>query len=281
MTFHPNPDLLVPPTCLNATCPPASCPPATGSIALVGAGPGARDLLTLRALDRLHAADVVYYDRLVQPEVLALANPRARRVYVGKEVGAPAWTQGQIDAAITASALQGLRVVRLKSGDPSMFGRAAEELAAASAAGIEVEIVPGITAASAAAASLGAPLTSRGQIDRVVLATGTAMTGQAVANLSASLVPGTRLVLYMAMQHLAQIEAALLTAGTPPMTEVCILMHVSTARQRNLTCPLHGMAAAARSADMVNPAVVIISLPANPPDLAERVPLATRTSVAG
>ena len=162
-----------------------------------------------------------------------------------------------------------------------MFGRAAEELAAASAAGIEVEIVPGITAASAAAASLGAPLTSRGQIDRVVLATGTAMTGQAVANLSASLVPGTRLVLYMAMQHLARIEADLLSAGTPPLTEVCILMHVSTSRQRNLTCPLHGMAAAARSADMVNPAVVIISLPANPLVSLESLAFTRQMAVTG
>ena len=145
-----------------------------------------------------------------------------------------------------------------------MFGRAAEELAAASAAGIEVEILPGITAASAAAASLGAPLTARCQIDRVVLARGTAMTGAAVATLPASLVPGTRLVLYMAMQHLARIEADLLLAGIPPMAEVCIVTHVSTAQERTLTCPLRGMAAAARSAQMVNPAVVIISLPANP-----------------
>ena len=107
-----------------------------------------------------------------------------------------------------------------------MFRRAAEELDAAHVAGISVEIVPGITTASAAAASLGAPLTQRGQIDHVVLATGTAMTGDAVTNLSASLVPGTRLVLYMAMQHLAEIEAQLLSAGAPPQAEVCIPTHV-------------------------------------------------------
>ena len=248
---------LAPPKTLNLTATPAQI----GSIALVGAGPGARDLLTLRGLDRLRAADVVYYDRLVDPDMLTLCHPRARRVYVGKEVGAHAWTQAQIDAAITAAALQGLRVVRLKSGDPSMFGRAAEELAAAHAAGIPVEIVPGITAASAAAASLGAPLTARGAINRVVLATGTAMDGSAPADLAASLVPGTRLVLYMAMQHLPQIEAQLLAAGAPTLAEVCIMMQVSTPKERQITCTLSGMAAAARQAGMANPALVMISLP--------------------
>jgi len=238
-----------------------SVPPKPGHIALVGAGPGARDLLTLRAVDRLRAADVIYYDRLVDPQILALAGPRATRIYVGKEVGAHAWTQARIDAAITAAALQGLAVVRLKSGDPSMFGRASEELAAAHAAGITVEIVPGITAASAAAASLCDPLTARGQIDRVVLATGTSLSGDAVGNLAASLVPGTRLVLYMAMQHLAQIEAQMLAAGIPPGTEVSIVTQVSTARQRDLRCTVMGMAEAARAAAISNPAVVMIALP--------------------
>lgn len=245
MTFQANPDWM----------------PKLGSIALVGAGPGARDLLTLRAVDRLRAADLIYYDRLVDPDILSLAGPHAALVYVGKEVGAHAWTQGQIDAAITASALHGLRVVRLKSGDPSMFGRATEELDAARAAGIPIEIVPGITAASAVAASLGEPLTARGQIDRVVLATGTTMTGDAVGNLSASLVPGTKLVLYMAMQHLDAIETQLLTAGAPPQAEVCIVAQVSTVNERQLRCPLLGMAAVARSSGVINPAIVILTLP--------------------
>ncbi|CAN0459624.1 unnamed protein product, partial [Hapterophycus canaliculatus] len=144
-----------------------------GSIALVGAGPGARDLLTLRAVERLQEADVIYYDRLVDPEVLELARRDAERVFVGKHVGAHAWPQDQINRVIVAEALKGRRVVRLKSGDPGVFGRAREEMDAARAAGVAVEIVPGITAASAAGAAMGQSLTERGQTDTLILATGT------------------------------------------------------------------------------------------------------------
>lgn len=113
-----------------------------GSIALVGAGPGAADLLTLRALRLLQDADVIYYDRLVDPAVLDLARRDAERVFVGKEVGASSWPQDRINAVIVAAAKQGRKVVRLKSGDPGIFGRLAEELDAAHAAHIPIEIVP-------------------------------------------------------------------------------------------------------------------------------------------
>lgn len=252
MTLHSDPSLL---------CPNTPVQPKRGSISLVGAGPGSGDLLTLRALDRLRAADVVYYDRLVDPAVLDLAGPRATKIFVGKHVGAHSWPQARIDAEIVRAALQGLRVVRLKSGDPSIFGRAGEEIAAARAAGIAVEIVPGITAASAAAASLCQPLTERALLDRVVFATGTALTGDRVESLAASLVPGTRLVLYMAMQHLSQIEADLLRHGTADETSVTIVSHCGSADERSLECPLRGMAAAAKAGGMENPAVVMISLP--------------------
>lgn len=155
MSFQTNPAALLPAA-------------AKARISLVGAGPGAADLMTLRAARRLSEADIVFYDRLADPEALAFAKPTAQRVYVGKEVGAHHWPQPRIDAAIVAAALAGRRVVRLKSGDPSIFGRAAEEIAAARAHGIVVDIVPGITAASA---FLCDPLTERGVTDRVVLAT--------------------------------------------------------------------------------------------------------------
>lgn len=222
-----------------------------GQIALVGAGPGAADLLTIRALRRIEAADVIFHDRLIDPEVLALSA--ARKVFVGKEVGANAWPQTRINAVVTAAALSGLKVVRLKSGDPSIFGRAAEELDAARAAGIPVEIVPGITAASAAASALGRPLTERGRTERLVIATATCRPGT-VATLA--IAPGTTLALYMAMHRLAEVEAELLAMGVPPESEVQIVQSAGCVDQRIGETALHGMARTA--AAFSNPAIVLV-----------------------
>ncbi|WP_417727487.1 siroheme synthase CysG [Roseovarius sp.] len=133
-----------------------------GQITLVGAGPGARDLLTLRAVERLQEADVIFYDRLVDQDILELARRDAERVFVGKHVGAHSWPQNRINRVIVAEALKGRRVVRLKSGDPGIFGRAGEEIEAARSAGVCVEIVPGVMAVSAAGAAMGWSLTERG-----------------------------------------------------------------------------------------------------------------------
>lgn len=126
-----------------------------GVISLVGAGPGARDLLTLRAVKRLQDADVIFYDRLVDPDALELARRDAERVFVGMDVGASTWPQDKISTAIVAEARKGRRVVRLKSGDPGIFGRAAYEVEAAKAAGVRLEIVPGVAAACAASDARG------------------------------------------------------------------------------------------------------------------------------
>jgi uroporphyrin-III C-methyltransferase/precorrin-2 dehydrogenase/sirohydrochlorin ferrochelatase len=201
---------------------------AGGRIDLVGAGPGARDLLTLRAVQRLQEADVIFYDRLVDPGVLELARRDAERIFAGKEVGACAWPQDRIDRAIVSEARRGRRVVRLKSGDPSIFGRAAEELDAARAAGVPCEIVPGITAASAAAAALGRPLTERGETDRLVLATGACRPGDADPDWAAMLTPGTTLALYMAAGRAAEIAGRLRAAGLPGEIEVEIAASAST-----------------------------------------------------
>ncbi len=251
MTFHADP----------AGIRPAVVIPKPGHIALVGAGPGAADLLTLRAVERLRAADVVYYDRLVSPEVLAMAGRRARRVFVGKEVGAHSWPQDRINAAITAAALSGLRVVRLKSGDPSIFGRAGEEIAAARALGITVEIIPGITAASAGAASLCRPLTERGRTERLVLATATCRPGDAWAGLDGVLQPGTMLALYMAMHRLADVQGALRAAGLGEDHAVLIAAHIGTAREAVLETTVGRLCADAAHHGIGNPAIIYVSVP--------------------
>lgn len=232
--------------------------PAMGHIALVGAGPGAADLLTLRALNRLREADVVFYDRLVEPEVVAQAGPRAERIFVGKEVGLHSWPQEKIDAAIVAAALQGRRVVRLKSGDPSVFGRACEEIEAARAAGIPVEIVPGVTAASAAAAQMLRPLTERGQTDRLVIATATCRPGDAPQGLAAALQPGTTLALYMAMHRLAEIRAELLAAGLPGETGIDIVSGAETRRAHHVATTLDALLDDVAASRIANPAIVFI-----------------------
>src|ERR1700730_9396308 len=148
---------------------PSSC---TGKVYLVGAGPGDPELLTVKAQNLLRRADVVLHDDLVSQAILMLAGPQAKVVNVGKRCGAKGITQAEINARMVDSARRGLQVVRLKSGDPAIFGRLAEELDALEAAGVECEVIPGITAGIAAAASLGASLTDRRKSSRVVIVTG-------------------------------------------------------------------------------------------------------------
>lgn len=227
---------------------------AGGSIALVGAGPGAADLLTLRAVRHLQEADVIFYDRLVDPALLELARRDAERVYVGKAVGACAWPQDKICSVITAAAAQGQRVVRLKSGDPVMFGRVEEEVAAARARDIPVEIVPGITAASAAAAGLGQSLTARGETDRVVYATGTCRNGDTAPDWASMLQPGTTLALYMAAGAAAEVRAVLLAAGTPGDLPVDVLTDISRPGETRVSLPLRRLGEARIAA----PAVIMV-----------------------
>jgi uroporphyrin-III C-methyltransferase len=251
MSFLENPSLMV----------PAAALPGTGKIFLVGAGPGAADLLTLRAIRVLGQADVVFYDRLVDPEVLAFARKGADCVFVGKEVGAHSWPQPRIDTAIVVAALAGKHVVRLKSGDPSIFGRATEEITAAHTHGIEVEVVAGVTAASAAAASLCQPLTERGVTDRVVLATATCRPGEVMSDLADIARPGTMLVFYMAMKQLTHLSRQLMAASVRPDQPVSIASHVSRHNAQALHTTVEDMATDCAAANLKNPAVIMISLP--------------------
>lgn len=248
---------------------------ALGVISLVGAGPGSADLLTMRAVQRLQEADIIFYDRLVDPAVLELARRDAERVYVGKAVGACAWPQERIDAIIVAAAKQGKRVVRLKSGDPCVFGRASEELAAARAAGLTVEIVPGVTAATAAAASIGQSLTERGQTDRLVFATGTCRDGDEAPDWGGILTPGTALALYMGVRKAAEIQHSLLESGLPAESIVEIISAASTVNERHVSARIDALAETIEIEKIPSPSILLVRRPKHLADAqcADDVPL--------
>lgn len=252
--------------------------PQTGSIALVGAGPGARDLLTLRAVERLQEADMIFYDRLVDDEVLELARRDAERVFVGKHVGAHAWPQDRINGRIVAEALAGKRVVRLKSGDPGVFGRAGEEIEAAEAAGVAVEIVPGITAAAAASAALGKSLTRRGETDTLILATGTGRAQAATPDCTRHAGPGTTTAIYMGARQADRICADLHRRGLPMAAQVEICADVSKPSQRLLSTTLADAPDALRRHAIDGCAVLLFHWPS---EVAARLPSPRALAVVG
>lgn len=232
-----------------------------GFVSLVGAGPGSRDLITLRGVQRLQEADVIFYDRLVDPDLLELARRDAERVYVGKAPGRTAWPQERINGVVTAAARAGKRVVRLKCGDPGIFARGAEEGEACEAAGVPWEIVPGVTAASAAAAELGGFLTERGCYDSLVLTTGAVRPGDPAPDWASLARPGTTLALYMGVGAAATIRAALIGAGAPPASEVEIVERAGSSDARIHRATLGGLAEAVREERIANPAIMLIRFP--------------------
>ena len=232
-----------------------------GFVSLVGAGPGARDLITLRGVQRLQEADVIFYDRLVDPELLELARRDAERVYVGKAPGATSWPQDRINGVITAAARAGKRVVRLKCGDPGIFARGAEEAEACDAAGVPWEIVPGVTAAAAAAAELGGFLTERGRYDSLVLTTGVSRPGDPAPDWASLVRPGTTIALYMGVGAAAKIRDSLLAAGAPAGSRVEIVAHAGTARSRIWRSTLSGLVETVTTEQVENPAIMLVRLP--------------------
>lgn len=184
--------------------------PAAGKVYLVGAGPGDPDLLTMKAARLLATADIVLNDDLVPVAILALANPRALTVSVGKRCGVKKITQQEINRLMIEKASQGLKVVRLKSGDPLVFGRAAEEIDALRAAGIDFEIVPGITAAFAAAAALECSLTDRRSSSNIIFSSGHHATGTSTA--PPDIADATRIV-YMPGRDFTSLAAEWTAAG--------------------------------------------------------------------
>ena len=230
--------------------------PREGVVHLVGAGPGDPELLTLRAARLLREADVIVHDRLVSPEVLDLARRDARRIDVGKQRNHHPVPQEAIEALLVEEAQKGQRVVRLKGGDPFIFGRGGEEITALRAAGLRVEVTPGISAALAAAASSQIPLTHRGLASSLTLASGVGRRGGPAPDLRA-LVEGTG-ALYMSVDAAPRIQAQLLALGRTGATPLALVEHASRDQERTVYCTLATLASTVVSAAVTGPAIIFL-----------------------
>jgi uroporphyrin-III C-methyltransferase/precorrin-2 dehydrogenase/sirohydrochlorin ferrochelatase len=231
-----------------------------GSVTLVGAGPGDPELLTLRAVRALQCADVILYDDLVSRDVLDFARREARKLLVGKTGHGPACRQDDINALMIGLARQGRRVVRLKGGDPTIFGRGGEEIDACDAAGIAVEVVPGITAAQGAAAALGLPLTDRGHARRVQYVTGRASTGRLPDDIDWRSIadPAVTTAVYMPVKTLDVLIERACAAGLDPKTPALAVARATRPDQSTLGAPIGDLPARLAGAGMQGPVIVLI-----------------------
>jgi uroporphyrin-III C-methyltransferase/precorrin-2 dehydrogenase/sirohydrochlorin ferrochelatase len=228
-----------------------------GHVSLVGAGPGAADLLTLRAQRALQEADLIVYDRLVPEAIVAQGRRDAERLYVGKAKGDHFVTQSEINDVLVREAKAGRRVVRLKSGDPLVFGRAGEEIEALRSAGVSFDIVPGITAALAAAAETEIPLTLRGVASSLVFVTGHDADGETLPGWAGLALTGATVAVYMGLSVAAKVAVRLIGAGLAPSTPVAVVENASLPEQRAFAGRLDELGAIA-SDGLVGPAVFVI-----------------------
>jgi uroporphyrin-III C-methyltransferase len=229
-----------------------------GKVWLVGAGPGDPELLTRKAERLIQCADVILHDCLIGEEILAMAPPTAMRMNVGKRKGGPSVAQQHINKLLVALARRGLQVVRLKGGDPFIFGRGGEELLACREAGVACDVVPGVSAALAAAAGAGAPLTHRGLAQSVTLVTGQSSVESAELDLdwAALARPNHTLAVYMGLSTAPSIAWRLLAEGRSPSTPVLIVSRASLPGERRVQSTLGELAGV--SAILQGPAVLLI-----------------------
>jgi uroporphyrin-III C-methyltransferase len=229
-----------------------------GTVWLVGAGPGDPGLLTLHAVHAMRCADVIVHDALVGGEVLDLARPGATLEFAGKRGGKPSPSQHDITERLIALAREGRRVLRLKGGDPFVFGRGGEEALALVAEGIPFRVVPGVTSGLAGLAYAGIPATTRDTNHGVILATGHVAPGEPGMDWAAASRTGLPIILYMAMAHLAEIAAALMAAGTPPDTPLAVVTDATTLKQRVLVTTLRCAVEDVAREGLGSPAIIAI-----------------------
>lgn len=233
-----------------------------GYVSLVGAGCGDLELLTLKAQKRLLGCDVLVYDSLAASGIVDQAPPDCEKIFVGKRYGSHATAQEQINALLVQKAQEGKHVVRLKGGDPYVFGRGGEEALALQAAGIFCEEIPGITSAIAVPAAAGIPVTHRGLARSVTVVTGTTVQedGQEGLSMDFNALAGLEgtLVILMGMHHLARIARGLIDAGKAPDTPCAVIMDGTTAEQKSVRAPLSLIAEKAKEAGLSSPAVIVV-----------------------
>ena len=229
-----------------------------GRVSLVGAGPGDPDLLTLKAVQAVQAADVLVVDRLVPKAIVEKARRDARRVYVGKQPHGPSTPQSEINRILVAEARAGHRVVRLKGGDPFVFGRATEEIEVLAQASIPVDVVPGVTAALGAAAAVRLPLTARGERRSLTLLVGHGAEGPIEHDWQALAKPGQALAVYMGVGTAALLERRLLRAGIGPETPVTVVENATLPAQKIATGTIDGLTALVIDRAITGPAVIFV-----------------------
>jgi uroporphyrin-III C-methyltransferase len=229
-----------------------------GTVYLVGAGPGDPDLLTLRAAKLLSSADVVVYDNLVGDGILELAPPDAERIYAGKQNRHHTMRQEEINALLVRLARQGKRVVRLKGGDPFIFGRGGEELETLAAAGIRYEVVPGISAANGSACYAGIPLTHRDYAQSCVFTTGHLKDGSLDLDWDTLARPRQTVVIYMGLSALSEISRQLVAHGQRRDMPVAVVEQGTTAQQRVATGTLDTIANVAAKMGLASPCLIIV-----------------------
>jgi uroporphyrin-III C-methyltransferase/precorrin-2 dehydrogenase/sirohydrochlorin ferrochelatase len=232
--------------------------PARGVVYLVGAGPGDPELLTLRAVRLMRAAEVVVYDYLVSDAILEFLNPRAERIYAGKQQGCHALSQDEINKLLVGLARRGRRVLRLKGGDPFVFGRGGEEAEFLAQRGVRFEVVPGVTAASGAASYAGIPLTHRDHARSVVFVTGHLKDGSRELDWPMLARPQQTVVIYMGVTRLVEICRELAAHGLDPATPAAVIERATTPRQRVITGTVGTLPAIAAAERVKPPALIVV-----------------------